>query len=202
MYLKLLIVLVATVSVACGSNSEEAGPVSTVVMAASPEPAKPSTVGSLAGAGLDPVTCEGALAQPEPGFTLDTHSPIASPNEPESNIVSLCTAGYTGPGQPGAFLTVGVIMLTDEASAVSHYELVRVGFVEAGLPYEDVEYGARDLIFSEINQEGLGRIYTLREGAAVISVHTGPTLAVTSMWPAEVMLATANDLAARLNALN
>ena len=72
-------------------------------------------------------------------------------------------------------------MLTSEAAAVSHFELVKAGYDESGLTYDIAHSGARDLISAEIDAEGLGRIYAVREGAAPVSIHSGPNLDVASV---------------------
>ena len=196
--LRLLIVFAAIGMTACITSSEESGRASPVVAAVVASGDLPA-VDSLAGTGLSPFTCEGALAQPGPGFTLDTRSPIESSNDESSYIVSACTASYQSIEQGGAFLTVGLFTVTDEPSARSHFELVRGGYAVSGLAYQDVESGVRDLILSEPDREGIGRIIALRDGIAIVSIHSGPSLAAASDWPYAVMLATANDLASRLN---
>ena len=114
-YLKLLIVVAAFGLTACISSSETSGPSSPEVVSGGVVTDGSFTEGSLVGDVLDVATCKGALAEPEAGFTLDHRSLTDMVEGGNENLVSFCGATYSGAGQTGPFLSVGITLMADEA---------------------------------------------------------------------------------------
>jgi hypothetical protein len=177
-----VVFLVVMVAAACGSSSGSA-----------PDPVV-SGGGSTSAAGeaalstelLDPLTCQGALADPSGTLSLDLQSLTETTQAGDQLVDTMCAAVYetSTPGDP--FLAVALINFDGDRSALAHYDLLKAAFVaDDGVLSEvnSADEASLDRFSTLIDRDGIGRTTVLRKTTWVVTISVGPTTS-DSPWTA------------------
>lgn len=204
-YLRLLIIGAVIGLIACGSGSEALPTLAPATFTPIPATATPAiddaaTVGSLAGAAFDAFSCDGVLERPGLRVTLNTRPVTGAVQAETTGLVSACTANYSALSGNGPSLTVGLFNFTNTTLATAHMGIVNRDMAASGLSVSPSSEGDRTELFIFSDLGGIGQMIIIKLGTVVVSVHNGPTATEAAVWPADVLRATAIDLAQRLNA--
>jgi hypothetical protein len=128
----------------------------------------------LADGTINPDSCENVLPHPSEPFELKTLSATDSAKSDNSNINTMCIAGYSSDIHEHAVSVALVTMNSDEA-AIAHYELLQGEFAQGGIKFDEQRSDDRDWLTATIDQGGIGAMAIVRVGSDLISVHNGPT---------------------------
>lgn len=166
-----LVVIAAT---ACGSTS---GDTSDPVVASGGSPTVAGEA-ALSDEPLDPLTCQGALANNSDAYFSELQSLTEMAQASDEAVNTMCAAVYqtSTPGDP--FLTVALINFDEGQFAVARYDLLKAAFVAAGGDISEAD-GADDVSIGRfsvlVDADGIGRTTVLRKTTWILTISAGPT---------------------------